>query len=120
MGSASRGPLFLGLGGQRVPGSVGLVAVDPLTFKDAGFKTEGDRGFGIGFEEFPSEVRISADGRLLTAWTPNLSPSGLTTVVRQGNTWKAHYEHTSVGALLPSPDGQTVFTTGRLYTAEGK
>jgi hypothetical protein len=119
MGSASRGPLFLGYGGVRVPGG-GLVAVDPLTFKELAFKTDGDRGFGIGFEEYPSEVRISADGRLLTAWTPNLSPSGLTTMVRQGNTWKTHYEHTSVGALLPSPDGQTVFATGRLYTAEGK
>jgi hypothetical protein len=119
MGSASRGPLFLGVGGQPMQGG-GLVAVDPLTFKDVGFKTEDDRGPRLGFDQYPSELRVSADGRLITAWTPALSPSGRTTLLRQGDTWKGHHEHGSFGDLLPSPDGRLVLASGWMFTAEGK
>jgi len=117
LGSASRGPLVIGAAG----GGRGLTFLDPLTFKELEYRyTDGQPGRGVRFENYPPTVRISADGRVLTMWTPGLSPSGLHSLVLEGRTLRDHYEHTSVGYNLPGPDGKTLFTPGQLYTAELK
>jgi hypothetical protein len=116
MGSASGGPLFLG--GVGGIGERGVTFLDPLTMKP--LKPQGNADVGIGFDHYPPTVRVSADGRVYGLWQQGLSPSGLRTMVIDGMTLKNHYEHTSVGHILPGPDGQTLFTGAGLYTAQTK
>jgi hypothetical protein len=113
VGHATDGPLFV----------VGPnAALDPKTFKevDLGGGANG-RGMGsmAGHPQYPPTVRISADGRVFAWHTRGLSPSGLSSMVLGATEAKAHYQHKTVGAILPGPDG-TLFTAGGLFTPELK
>ncbi|AWM38508.1 hypothetical protein C1280_16985 [Gemmata obscuriglobus] len=113
MGHATDGPLFV-VGPNRM--------LDPKTFKALDLPAEANgRGMGAmsGHPQHPPAVRVSADGRVFAWWTQGLSPSGLSSMVLGESSAKAHYEHTTVGAILPGPDG-TLFTAGGLYTPELK
>ncbi len=109
MGSASDGPLVLS--GGRVQ------FVDVRALKEI---TPEGNAIGATHPQYPPTLRISADGRVLGMWTPGLSPSGLQAVVLSGRSVERRYEHTSVGHILPSPDGRYLLTGSGLYTAELK
>jgi hypothetical protein len=115
MGSATDGPLVCGM-------SMGLAYLDVQTLKEVKPAREQGGGRGLNFDPgwHPMTARISADGRVLGAWHQSLSPSGLNSVVVTGNTVRGYSEHTSVGYILPGPNGKTLFTSSGLYTAEVK
>ncbi len=120
MGHLTDGPIFLagsGVGGGRF--SYGFL--DPRTWKQVEIKVQGGRGggpAGIG-EQYPPSVRVSGDGRVYAWWTPGLSPSGLCSMVIGSSEAKGYWEHTSVGEIIPGPDG-TLFTGSGPYTPELK
>jgi hypothetical protein len=117
-GANSTGPLFLG-GGSRV--SLNVTALDPRTMKDTGRKFEmREASSGLSKE---SVVRVSADGRLLTAYGPRYSPMGHTAYRTTGGDYTAERfaGHGDIsGHVTPSADGKNVFTSHGVFTAEGK
>ena len=115
MGSDTRGPLAVGMSG----GKTGLSFLDPLTFKETDYQLVGNAGF-LDFGSANAEARISADGDIITGWSLAVSPTGLTSYVRQGKTYTQHYEHKSVGSVLPSADGRILFTRDGPYSPEAK
>jgi hypothetical protein len=111
IGHATDGPLFV-IGPNKL--------LHPKTFKEVDLKVGGNRGLGMaGHPQYPPTVRVSADGRVFAWYTRGLSPSGLSSMVLGGNDGKCYYGHTTVGAILPGPDG-TLFTAGGLFTPELK
>lgn len=120
MGSASNGPLLAGLENQGgLQESATVVCLDPQTFKEIVYPSGDNRTLSriMNFKCSSTVFRISANGRVISWWNPGSSPSGLQTIVRNGNAINSYYEHKSVGYTLPGPDGQTLFTVGCLYTA---
>ena len=115
MGSATRGPLVVGMSG----GKGGPSFLDPLTFKEADYRVAGNNVF-LNFGSADVQSRISADGDVITGWTPGVSPSGLTSLVRQGKTYALHYEHKTVGPVLPSADGRILFMRDGPFSPEGR
>jgi hypothetical protein len=113
IGHATDGPLFI-VGPNRW--------VDTKTFKEVqpGGEPKGNgMGSMTGHPQYPPNVRISGDGRVFAWWANGLSPSGLSSMVVSDSGAKSRYEHTSVGSILPGPDG-TLFTSSGLYTPELK
>lgn len=115
MGSASEGPVVVS-GGERFGGSSGSSFLDLKTLKpiDLVRKGDGSRGFTPGFS------RVSGDGTVFGAWESGTSPSGLQTYVLQGRELQSHYDHTSVGHIVPGPDGKYLFTASGIYTNQLK
>src|SRR5205823_4625550 len=104
MGSATDGPLVCGM-------SNGLAYLDAQTLKEVRPEAlPGGRFLNFDPGWHPMTARISADGRVVGAWTPSLSPSGLHSVVHNGASVKVYSEHTTVGQVVPGPDGSTLFT----------
>jgi hypothetical protein len=120
MGSASGGCLILG--GPELRGGSGLPLrfIDVATLKEVEAETREGGGHVGTHPQYPAAVHVSADGRVLGMWNPGLSPSGLQTVVLTGSSVKSYYEHESVGAIIPGPDGRTVYTGAGLYSPECK
>jgi hypothetical protein len=119
MGAASEGPLVLG-GPQLGEGGLPLCFLDVRTLKQARVdRREGGGQVGT-HPQYPAQMRVSADGATIGMWTEGLSPSGLQAVVLTGSTVRSAYEHTSVGQIIPGPDGRTLFTENGLYTTELK
>ncbi len=110
VGHATDGPLFV-VGPNQ--------ALDSKTFKEVELGAEGNGRGMAGHPQYPPTVRVSADGRVFAWHTRGLSPSGLSTLVLGTTDVKTHSEHTTVGAILPGPDG-TLFTGGGLFTPELK
>jgi hypothetical protein len=122
MGHAVDGPLLVthadptrGWGGKHA-------FLSPKTLKPIEVKAGTNMGHGGGGLNGLTEglVRASADGRVYGHWRLNSSPTGLSCVVlADDGTAAGHYEHTSVGPILPGPDG-TLHTNNGLYTAQLK
>jgi hypothetical protein len=113
VGHATDGPVFV-VGPNR--------ALDSKTFKEVPFGDRANgRGMGdmAGHPQYPPSVRISADGRVFAWHTRGLSPSGLSSMVIGESDARWYYEHTTVGVILPGPDG-TLFTAGGIFTPEQK
>jgi hypothetical protein len=120
MGSASDGPLIVTTkSAANAFDSPTILFFDPKTFKKSDH-TFGEGGRTAWHPQYPPEVRVSANGELLTAWVWGLSPSGVYIWSLEGKTFKGVHHHESWGALLPDPDGRTVFSSGRVTTADGK
>jgi hypothetical protein len=126
MGSASAGPLVV-VGQNEVGfGSPALELYDPKKFKKSDLTfDQGGRGPAGFHPQYPPDVRVSANGELITAWVPGLSPSGIHLWERRGTEYRGRSEHDSAGALLPSPDGRTVYGMAyggwaRTFAADGK
>ena len=115
MGSATRGPLILGTAGARTP----PLFLDPMTFKDAGYQVEGLAGLFLNAADDGTQVRISANGEVLTSWNGG-SSAGQFTLVREGKTYKPHGQLSLLGEAYPSADGRTLFTREGQFTAEAK
>ncbi|PHR96225.1 MAG: hypothetical protein COA78_29005 [Blastopirellula sp.] len=116
LGSASSGPAIIGGGGRHSGTSGGAYTLDLETLKKAPMSGLG-RNLRHEFEE-STQYRISANGNVLSSWYRSYSPTGLHTIVKSGDTWITHYEHDSVGYILPSPDGKRIFTARGLFNNE--
>jgi hypothetical protein len=108
MGSASQGPLLVGVGEGAVFLDVRTLKPLPVRWSDAPGISPTDR------------VRASADGRTFGVWRTASDPAGLKTIVLTGRHAKLSYQHTGVGHVLPGPDGKVIYTALGRYTAEGK
>jgi hypothetical protein len=62
------------------------------------------------------EVRLAADGSLLSLWRTRGSPSGIYIWALSATGVAASYQHDSAGELLPAPDGSLVYTEDGLYS----
>jgi hypothetical protein len=115
MGSASPGPCILAT-------PTGALFLNPATLMTEEYVTEkGQNAKGItGIEQYPPEIRLSANGKLLTTWRTHSSPTGITCHTLNGNRVTTSYAHDSSGALFPSPDGKTVFATRVIYNSQSK
>lgn len=110
MGSETNGPVVIA-GGSDFRSQP--VEVDLMTLKKSNFQTNGNSGHG-----FRNTARISANGKTITNWGTSGSPSGLQTFLKVGSDWRAYYEHTSVGAILPSADGKFLFTNSGQFNSK--
>lgn len=104
MGAASREPLVIGIGPPG--GGTRLAFLDPITFKEGEYRLA--ENTNLGFDEAAGRLRASADSSVLT---------GHGALVRHGKTYRA--VPVQPGAVS-SADGRTLFTTGQLFTSEGK
>jgi hypothetical protein len=123
-GFASHGPVYIGGPGVNGKADYGLVSGRtgrPVAYDiDPNSVTHTARSLGLGkYGPFVTRVRISGDGKVIAWWQPDLSPSGFSSAVLGPTRAKIFYEHTTVGAILPGPDG-TLFTASGVYTAEQK
>ena len=116
MGSATRGPLVIGITGSPA----GALFLDPETFKEADYHLAERAGGFLSVPDDGTQTRISANGEIMTSWMIGSSPMGLKTLVREGKTYKEYYQHTTVGSIFPSADGRTLFTREGQFTAETK
>ena len=122
MGSNSDGPL-VAVTTSGAPGGFGtaILLYDAKTFKsmDDAF-VGGGRGNSTFHPQYPPEVRVSANGDLITAWVWGLSPSGVSIWSREGAKYKGVHEHDSWGVLTPDPEGKVVYANGKVVTTEAK
>jgi hypothetical protein len=119
MGSGSNGPLVVTT--KSPPNGFGMPTIllyDPKTFKKSDVEFNG----GHFHPQYPPEVRVSANGDLLTAWVPGLSPQGVYIWAREGKAYKGgSYYHETWGSLLPDPEGRTVYANrGKAASSDGK
>ncbi|MDY3553040.1 hypothetical protein R5W24_002130 [Gemmata sp. JC717] len=116
MGSNSTGPLVVT---TRSKDSAGILLYDLKTLKRS------DRTFAEGVHngrfsaEYQPEVRISADGDVITGWVSGLQPSGVYVWTRTGKTYEAFHEHDTWGPLLPDAGGRTVYANKRAIAPDG-
>ena len=68
--------------------------------------------------QYPLQARASADGSTFAAWEPGLSPGGIRILTLEGDSARCAYEHNSAGVLQPSYDGNLLFTSQGLYSAD--
>lgn len=116
MGSNSTGPLVVT---TRAENAAGIRLYDPKTLKESEYTFEGRQTGRLGPEYVP-EVRVSADGDVITGWVLGLQPSGAYIWARDGKTYKEFHEHDTWGPLMPDPDGLAVYAAGRAITPGGK
>ncbi|QJW94119.1 hypothetical protein [Frigoriglobus tundricola] len=111
VGHATDGPLYV-IGPNKV--------LDTNTFKEVSLgESANGRALGMWNDARPATVNVSADGRVLAWHRQGASPSGLSALVIGPTRTKSHYEHVTVGAIIPGPDG-TLFTSVGLFTPELK
>lgn len=111
-GSASHGPVLIG-GGNFYGNDAKFL--DLKTLKESKIKITGRTRVGLGGD---ARIRVSADGRVFAAWRVGTSPSGLFSMLINGNETKQFYQHESVGYIVPSPDGRILYTARGMFTAE--
>jgi hypothetical protein len=116
MGSASNGPIFVGMG-EKYGNQSRFFDLD--TLEPCAVTIEGNGQWRVSGGG-DCVVRASADGRVFTMWRLGTSPSGLQDVVITGNRGTIRYEHESVGDILPSADGRLLYTGAGIYTNELK
>lgn len=104
-----------GAGGQTV-----LHFMDLRTFKIV--NAEPLRSQFLGFQQGQEvlHLRASPDGKVYGMWCTSQSPEGLHTIVVSSGRVQLHYEHTSVGFVVPGPDNRTIFSEQGFFTLEGQ
>jgi hypothetical protein len=119
MGSATDGPLILGgVPSQGNASRMSLMFIDADTLAEVPIeKADGD--FKVTFGA-AAHLRVSADGRTLSAWYDQLQPSGIQIARLDGNTIAGSYRAESVGHVTPGPDGQTLFTEKGMFSAKAE
>jgi hypothetical protein len=120
MGPASNGPLAAALSGSRKKDneSCSLGLFDPVTLKEIRYARAGQQfGFGIGDKRGTPQVRVSADGRVVTGWGPN-GLSGAESNILDGDRVTRHWHLLAPRPLLPSPDGRFLHAPGMQLVAE--
>jgi len=123
MGSATDGPVLVAMSGMnRERAASTYVFFDQKTLKELVCDWQGDgpdRDRNLGFGDTQVVSRLSADGRVLTWWLPGLS-SGQYAMRIDGTRLKGPYDGGQNGYALPGPDGEAVYTPGRVLSAEMK
>jgi len=109
MGSASRGPIYLG-GGTPLEVFVDLKTLKPLAITQAGQRLT-DSAF---------KIRAAANGRVFGTWALQRSPTGVRSVVLKGNTATSFELHNSAGTVIPGPDGSVIYTGRGKCTQEAR
>jgi hypothetical protein len=109
MGSNSLRPLLVLGGGQPIS------LVDPykLTLKYPPTKSQTRIDISI-------QIRAAADGRIFGFWCTNAIPSSLQTIILEDNEMRMYHLNDTVGFVNPGPDGQIIYTSKGLFTAEAK
>ena len=118
MGSATKGPVFIG-------GSAGSFFLDATTLREVQHTWLDRAGRSerapFDFNTYAPTLRMSANGRVMTAWNTNLSPGGLRSFkIDSTRKITQHYQHETVGYNYPSADGQMLYTAGQIFTSETK
>jgi hypothetical protein len=116
MGSASYGPLLLSATEPNHRGE--SLFLDPVSFRTLELKPAADRtNFHGGDRSF---IRAAANGKVFGMWRADVSPQGLQTLTVSDKTYSSLYDHTSVGHVIPGPDGRYVYTARGVYTSQLK
>ena len=110
MGWTTEGPVVVSSGAERH--SMNVLEVDLATLKSTPISFQGNRAD----RQINANARISANGDTISVWESQVSPSGLQSYYRAGGKWNARYEHDSVGAIVPTPDGRHLITQVGIYT----
>ena len=95
MGSSSEGPL-VALG-------TGATIIDLTTLKPTD-------SIMSGHLQVPGNLQASANGQVFGNWHSSYSPSGLMVLSIVDGKLRGNYEHSSVGAIMPGPDGRVIYT----------
>jgi hypothetical protein len=112
MGSGTRAPLVVMSAEGQGPWDQGrVVCLDPRTFKEGDYQIRagGNPFFGDDGRGGSRPLRVSTNGQVIAG------SGGV--YVREGKTYRGV---PAPGSAVPAPDGRILFTTGQLYTAEGK
>jgi hypothetical protein len=123
MGHASNGPLLIHWGqGTSALDRSPTDFVDIRTMKLLTFDPGEGRARAHFFHCYRDQMhfRASADGRVFGVWCTSHTPQGLGSMVLAGNKVQTFYDHTSVGHIVPGPDGKVLYTAGGMYTSEVK
>jgi hypothetical protein len=119
MGANSQGPLLvLASKGTEPQSSTAFSLVDPntMTLKDTLSKVANHYRSYL----YKIHIRASADGTVFCMWSPDSMPSGLQTMIIEGNNAQSWHISSSLGLTIPSPDSRIIHTSGYTYTVEGK
>jgi hypothetical protein len=120
MGAASKGPLLVhsAVGTQPLDrASFALVNVETMRLLEGEIKTH--PFMGTRYRD-ALHIRASANGKVFGLWCTSHSPSGLGAIILSDTGVEAHYAHTSVGHVLPGPDGKALFTRSGKYAPRVK
>ena len=116
IGSATEGPIYIGRGDNRNRNRRSE-QIDMTTLQTSELAKKGRNSVGFGAGE---SVRLSANGETFGLWRVSGSPSGLQSTTKTDGGWWGYYEHATVGVILPSPDGRTLYTSKGIYTDQLK
>lgn len=114
MGCASNGPLVAALGGKRKSQLRGATFAyfDPANLTELPYAVAGvENPFGIGPAEKKASIRVSANGRVVTGWSPEL-PCGTECDVLVGRRATRYWDLHAPRPLLPAPDGSLLLGRG--------
>jgi S1-C subfamily serine protease len=117
MGANSRGPLLVVASSgteQLSPAGFSLVDPNTLALKSTLSKVKNH------YQHYRDRVRIraSTDGTVFCMWGTGGSPSGLQTMIIDGNDAQTYYLHDSFAAAIPSPDGRIIYTPSGILNSE--
>lgn len=117
MGCASNGPLVVALGGSRRSQLKGatLAYLDPVTLREIDVVVSGvENPFGIGPADKTAIIRVSANGKVVTGWSPE-RPTGTECDVIDGRRVTRYWNLHAPSQLLPGPDGGLLFGRGETF-----
>lgn len=114
MGCRTNGPVVLGgPQSQNNASKMSLMFIDLPTLQEVKIITaEGD--FRVGFGS-AAQLRVSPNGRVLTAWFDKLNPSGMQVVQLAENSLRGTFLAKSVGSVMPSANGDVIYTEKGYY-----
>jgi hypothetical protein len=127
MGANSQGPLLFAkthASGNNVPSSTGTIGfIDPDTLRPIlDYRAEsrnqvmpqnlpkGELAFHELNMDWIPMIRAAAGGTTFGAWRTTVGPTGVISVVLQGNAVRFSYQHNSAGHVVPGPDGRILYT----------
>jgi hypothetical protein len=121
MGSATNGPLVVAVGGDRQTrlGGATLAYFDPLTGNELNYEVGGTQnGFGLGPRDSGATVRVSANGRVATAWGSSKFRTGAEAHSIDGAKVTRYWQHLGPQPLIPAPDGRVLYAPGQLFSPD--
>lgn len=114
MGNASSGPAAIG-GTSRTTGRVNFLDVKNLRLEQIQMPVQNRSRIEVG----RGGLRASADGTTWGYWRYT-SPSGVYVYRLLGKKFDAFYRGTSLGHIIPSPDGSVIYTAGGPFATNMK
>jgi WD40 repeat protein len=115
MGSASHGPLLVHrAAGTEELSRASFALIDLETLKVLGPEFNMPLMFG-GWYRNLIHLRASANGKVFGAWCTSHTPSGVAAIVLSDAGVQSYYGHWSAGHVVPSPQGNVLFTQSGMY-----